>query len=70
MILLATPHNQAICVPKNGASILEKPSNVVLNALQKVRKAESSSRDPSRLLWFDQQIAALEQRQSGGESSC
>lgn len=63
MALLAAPHKQAFCIEKADEKILCTASRATLDALEKIRKAESSSKDAARLRQLDQRIAALQSKE-------
>ena len=60
MALLAAPSKSAFCITEKDAGILNKKSSAVLNALQRIRKAEARSGDTVRLHQLDGKIRALE----------
>ena len=62
MALFATPHKQAFCIEKEDESILRTASNAALDALRKIRKAESSSKNVVRLHQLDQQIRVMQEK--------
>lgn len=61
MALFAIPHNQAFCIETEDENILRTTSNAALDALRKIRKAESSSKDVVRLHQLDQQIRVMQE---------
>lgn len=62
MALFATPHKQAFCIEAEDENILHIASNAALDALRKIRKAESSSKDVVRLHQLDQQICVMQEK--------
>lgn len=60
MMLLAIPQDAAIVIKDMDASILQTKSDAVLNALRKIRKAESATAIPERLHELDLRIMAIE----------
>lgn len=59
MAVLAVPHNRAFCIEKQNEDILYKRHGTTLNALRKIRKAEASTTDTSRLRQLDERIDAV-----------
>lgn len=59
MALLAAPSKSAFCIAEEDAGILNKKSSAVLNALQRIRKAEARSGDTVRLHQLDGKIQTL-----------
>ena len=62
MALFATPHKQAFCIEAEDENILRTASNAALDALRKIRKAESSSKNVVRLHQLDQQIRVMQEK--------
>ena len=62
MALLAAPCKNAFCIDSSNADVLNKRSTAILGALQKIRKAEASSDNNSRLRQLDQKIEALQDK--------
>lgn len=60
MALLAAPFKTAFCVDEKDADILERDNGAVLNAFQKIRRAEASSASLERLQQLDARIRTLE----------
>ena len=60
MALLAAPSKTAFCIEEKDAGILNQDNGAVLNAFQKIRKAEASSATPERLRQLDARIRTLE----------
>lgn len=63
MALLAAPCKSAFSMEEKDAWILKKKSGAVLNAFQKIRKAEASSNNSARLNHLDVQIRTLQAEQ-------
>ncbi len=59
MALLAAPRKGAFCIDSRDAGMLNTRSEAVLEALQKIRKAEASGKDTTRLRQLDERISTL-----------
>lgn len=59
MALLAAPRKGAFLIDSRDADILNTRSRAVLEALQKIRKAEASGKDTTRLRQLDERISTL-----------
>ena len=59
MALLAAPRKGAFLIDSRDADILNTRSGAVLEALQKIRKAEASGKDTTRLRQLDERISTL-----------
>ena len=59
MALLAAPRKGAFCIDSRDAEMLNTRSGAVLEALQKIRKAEASGKDTTRLRQLDERISTL-----------
>ena len=59
MALLAAPRKGAFLIDSRDADMLNTRSGAVLEALQKIRKAEASGKDTTRLRQLDERISTL-----------
>lgn len=57
MALLAAPRKGAFCIDSRDAEMLNTRSGAVLEALQKIRKAEASGSNTTRLRQLDERIS-------------
>ncbi len=62
MALLATPSKSAFCISEKNIDILNKKGNAVLNAFQKIRKAEAGGGNFVRLNQLDSKICTLQSK--------
>lgn len=59
MMLLAVPQDTAIVIKDSDAERLQTKSGAVLNALLRIRKAESATASPERLHELELRILAF-----------
>lgn len=62
MALLAIPSKRTFCISEKNIDILNKKNNAILNAFQKIKKAEVGKSNFERLNQLDNKICTLQSK--------